>query len=112
MKYASRFLPLFAAVLLASGCATAVLSGAGADDVASADEARITRSVRTLIYRDALLADTRIQVSTRNGVVTLRGKVNSGEELGRALSIAESVAGVRAVNIELRVNDTPREIGQ
>ncbi|HEX6929915.1 MAG TPA: BON domain-containing protein [Gammaproteobacteria bacterium] len=106
MKNASFIPLLLVAFLSVSGCATAVMSGAGAYDEQATSDARITREVRTLIYREPLLADTRIQVSARDGVVTLKGRVNNAEEVSRALAIAERVAGVRAVNIELRVNDT------
>ena len=103
------FLLLLAVLALNAGCAAAVMSGAadGNNEWSERqDDSRITRDVRTVIYRDAMLGDARIGVSTRDGVVTLNGVVEESAHIGRARQLAESVAGVREVNIQLRVNGT------
>lgn len=95
---------------LSSGCATAVMSGAADGDndypTATAD-ARITREVRTAIYRDPLLNDEAIRVSVDQGVVTLHGSVDNRMHVSRALQLARNIDGVRGVNIELIVRGTP-----
>ena len=103
-------LPLLIGLVLVSGCATAVLSGSASGDreySATAEDSRITREVRTAIYRDPLLADDRIHVTTTRGVVTLTGSVVSAEHVARAANLANAVAGVRDVNIELQLQGTP-----
>jgi len=98
---------LLVGLLSAAGCATAVMSGMASGDKDYQDgqrDARITREVRTQLYRDALLGDERLQVSTAQGVVTLRGSVGTREEITRAMEIVNGVAGVQGVNIQLVVN--------
>lgn len=108
MKRAPLLL-LLAVLALNAGCAAAVMSGAadGNNDwSARTDDSRITREVRTAIYRDAALDDARISVATRDGVVTLTGSVEESGHVARARQLAASVAGVREVNIQLRVDST------
>lgn len=101
---------LLAVLLAATGCATAAMTGTADGDRAystASEDARITRDVRTGLYRDTMIGGSRIQVSTSRGIVTLRGVVDNRLHVSRALEIAESVDGVRGVNIELRVKTTP-----
>ncbi len=107
MKRVFLFL-MFAATLAINGCATAVMSGAaGGNNTWSASQAdsRITREVRTAIYRDAVLDAARIAVTTRQGVVTLDGVVAEPAHIQRARQVAAGVAGVSEVIIQLRVKD-------
>lgn len=94
----------------ASGCAAAVLSGAATgskDYPADNQDARITREARTAIYRDALLADEAISVSTSQGVVSLRGVVDNRAQLSRAVELVNAVTGVRGINLELEIKASP-----
>lgn len=111
----SRVLVLAALVLslvVSAGCATAVLNNTASGD-ASADyptlqqDNRITRELRTKIYRDALLGDERIHVSTAQGVVTLSGTVSNRQHANRAMELARSIEGVRGINLELKLRGTP-----
>ncbi|HEX6928877.1 MAG TPA: BON domain-containing protein [Gammaproteobacteria bacterium] len=102
--------PALLSLLLLAGCATAVMNGMATGDKdypTQQEDARITREVRMAIYRDSLLGDERIFVSTAQGVVTLRGSVDNRMHIGRAMDIARGVEGVRGVNIELALKDTP-----
>ncbi|HEX7048353.1 MAG TPA: BON domain-containing protein [Gammaproteobacteria bacterium] len=96
-------------LLLVAGCATAVLNGTATgskDYPAQQEDSRITREVRMAIYRDGLLSDERIHVSTAEGIVTLRGSVDNRMHTNRAVEITRSVQGVRGVNIELVLKDS------
>ena len=107
MKHIPAFL-LLLGVPLVTGCATAVMSGAANGDRAEtvmAVDARLVRDIRTLIYRDSVLGDDRIRVSSRQGVVTLSGVVDDRLHIDRAMDLVRSVEGVRGVNIELRVGN-------
>ena len=102
--------PLLLLVLVANGCATAVMSGAATGDgeySQAADDSRITREVRSALYRDPMLGDERITVSTSRGIVILRGSVDNRMHISRALELVESVKGVRGVNVELLLKGTP-----
>ena len=68
------------------------------------DPAVIEASIRTQIlgaYPDETL-DIGVDV-TPDGVVTLKGDVDSAEQRTRIADLARSVAGVRRVNNELRI---------
>lgn len=102
-----RALVLLVLAALLSGCATAVMSGAGGGDrewSASQADARVTRDVRTAIYRDAVLEDARISVATQQGIVTLSGHVAETSHVDRARRLAAGIAGVKQVIIQLRAN--------
>lgn len=103
-------LPLVVVILVATGCASAMLTGTATGDreyPTAMDDSRITQEVRSLLYRDPWLADERIYVSTSQRVVTLRGSVENRANVSRALNIARSVEDVRGVNIELQARAHP-----
>jgi hyperosmotically inducible protein len=58
----------------------------------------ITASVMALYVKDTTLNIFKINVETTNGVVTLSGTVDTQEEYQKAVSLAQSVDGVKAVN--------------
>lgn len=103
-------IPVVLSLLLATGCATAVMNGTATGDKdypAQREDSRITREVRMAIYRDSLLSDERIHVSTAEGIVTLHGSVDSRMHINRAVEIVRNVQGVHGVNIELVLKGTP-----
>ena len=57
----------------------------------------ITVSVKTELMADELVKVRNFNVDTRDGVVTLTGTVQSGEEEAKALEIARNTKGVSAV---------------
>lgn len=58
----------------------------------------ITASVMALYVKDTSLNIFKINVETNNGVVTLSGTVDNNAEYQKAISLAQSVDGVKSVN--------------
>jgi hyperosmotically inducible periplasmic protein len=75
--------------------------GAGAAD--KADDASITTKVNAALAADKDLSATKIDVDTKNGVVTLTGPAPSASAKDRATDIAKNVKGVSSVNNKLSV---------
>jgi hyperosmotically inducible protein len=67
------------------------------------DDTALTAKVKTALHDDATTKASTIHVSTVAGVVTLRGKVASGEISDRAQAIAQSTAGVKGVKNKLKI---------
>jgi hyperosmotically inducible periplasmic protein len=119
----AKVLGIIAATLVLSGCAMAMLSGAArsggqssggstasvpAKPVArpasqvTADNATST-AVRSRLAANVSLRGLKLAVDTHDGVVTLRGQVNSVEQRNAAQLEARAVKGVKAVKNELTV---------
>jgi osmotically-inducible protein OsmY len=94
----ARFLLGFILILSVSGCA-------GTKTVESTgeyfDDAIISTKIRTSILADSKLSSTDITVTTFKGVVQLSGFVDSKVIADRAVQIARTVNGVKAVNNSL-----------
>jgi len=67
------------------------------------DDASITAAVKTKLAGEKLNTVTKIDVDTRNGIVTLTGNVDSEAMRQRVLEIARQVQGVQDVVSNLRV---------
>jgi osmotically-inducible protein OsmY len=67
----------------------------------SANDAQITREVQERISNLPTLSDDNINVQVRNGEVVLHGTVNNPQNENRAVSIAQSVPGVKSVRSEI-----------
>ena len=80
---------LFLLVLL--GC-----SGAASTE-RQYEDAIVAERVREALKNDSALARFTVNVSVREGLVTLTGAVDSQSTISRATRIAETVAGVRSV---------------
>jgi osmotically-inducible protein OsmY len=99
-----------AAVVLLCGCVAAVIgnaphSGTPADTRAGAySAAPLDTAVRARLGADAALRGAPISVSATGGTVTLRGTVATAAQRAEAERMARTVAGVSAVNNQLRVN--------
>jgi hypothetical protein len=65
----------------------------------------ITAQVQRLLRRDAATSTLRVQVSTVDGIVTLRGVVQTYEDTDNAAEVAWRVAGVVDVLDELEVEE-------
>ena len=93
-----RFLLGFILILSISGCA-------GTKTVESTgeyfDDAIISTKIRTSILADSRLKSMDITVTTFKGVVQLSGFVDSKAVADRAVQIARTVNGVKAVNNSL-----------
>jgi osmotically-inducible protein OsmY len=67
------------------------------------DDATITTKVTTAMLADANTRSLKIDVDTKDGVVTLNGSVDTKEHRERAKHVAQGVAGVKQVVDNLRV---------
>lgn len=72
------------------------------------DDTAITSRIRAKLANDATLHLFRINVDTRQGVVTLSGVLPTEERKRRAGELAAEVAGVRQVENLLQVGQTRR----
>ena len=70
----------------------------------TASNATLTTKVKTALASDAgAKTMTNIDVDSNNGVVTLKGKVESADMKKKAAAIAKKVEGVKSVKNELKV---------
>lgn len=63
----------------------------------------ITARVKTALMADEQVKGLRIDVDTRDGRVTLKGALDSDDQVARAMEVARGVAGVREVINRLTV---------
>ncbi|MGH8220103.1 MAG: BON domain-containing protein [Steroidobacteraceae bacterium] len=68
------------------------------------DDRAISQDVRSALASNTETENSRIQVTTSDGVVQLAGFVDSQEQRDAAGSVASSVQGVRRVDNDLRLN--------
>jgi hyperosmotically inducible protein len=66
-------------------------------------DAALTSAVKTKFLADTTISGLRIDVDSKNGVVTLTGTVRSADEKNRALKIARETDGVKSVVDRLKV---------
>lgn len=79
-------------------------AGETADDVGdAAANAALTSLVKTKFLADTTISGLRIDVDSKNGVVTLTGTVPSAAEKNRALKVARETEGVKSVVDRLKV---------
>jgi hyperosmotically inducible periplasmic protein len=75
--------------------------GASAGD--KIEDATVSTRVKAVLSSDKQLGDSKIDVDTKNGVVTLSGAVANNQARDHALDLARNVKGVNAVNDQLAV---------
>lgn len=99
-----------AAVLaLATGCTALAVGGSASypsGGTAAGDDGRITATVRGQLSRSELVDVRRVYVVTRDGVVTLEGRVGTAEGREQAGQLAAETGGVRQVINKLEVVPT------
>lgn len=78
-------------------------SGKSRSLATATSDAAITAEVKSKLLADSDVAGSRIDVDTRNKVVTLSGTVSSAAESTRAVAIAAQVEGVGSVSNRLTV---------
>lgn len=103
---------LFFAVAI-SAAPSAVLAKDAAKDPAAqsssrtvattASDAAVTARVKTALLKDPEISGLKIDVDTKNGVVTLKGKVASDAQGIKALQVASTIEGVAKVVNQLEV---------
>ncbi|MBO9537701.1 BON domain-containing protein [Herbaspirillum sp.] len=109
----TKFVPrlLAAAFLAASAAAVPAVQAADAGDApkngqeagAYIDDSVITAKVKAVLVGDKQVSAMKITVTTKDGVVTLKGAVPSAEVGQHALQLAAGVDGVKDVKSELTV---------
>lgn len=68
------------------------------------DDSFITTHIKTSFMNDELLTASAIEVTTVNGVVTLKGHVDSEQRVAKAIALANSQRGVKSVQNELMID--------
>ena len=76
---------------------------AGPADVGAGDDSWIETSVQAQYYANDAVRGRNISVDAEQGVVTLRGTVETDAAKQQAVTLARGVEGVRSVNDELQV---------
>jgi hyperosmotically inducible protein len=97
---------LLVCTLLLGGCATGVFIGAGEPPVATEQhqaDRRLAAAVTRALVEAPDVPAMAIDVEAAAGTVTLRGHVPSRAVARRAVAVARSVRGVRAVQDALSV---------
>ena len=90
-------------VVAAPPPATSGLSDAGNAAVDATSDAALTATVKTKLLADSRTSGLRIDVDTKDKVVTLTGRVASAAERRTAVQIAKDTDGVRNVRDNLTV---------
>ena len=67
------------------------------------DDSMITAKVKAAILNDPFLNASKIEVTTVNGIVKLSGTVDSEQNIGRAVDLANSQENVKSVATDLIV---------
>lgn len=88
---------------IAANDAGASTRTAAANAAAVMDDAGITAKVSAGLAKDEELSAVKIDVDTRNGIVTLNGPVKTAPARDRAEKIARDVQGVNAVVNQLTI---------
>lgn len=85
-------------------------AGAGPDRAPARvrlNDPALARKVETEIFRDRQASKGRVNVMAENGVVSLRGQVDSEREIGELVTAAQNVEGVRQVENLMHTAGTP-----
>lgn len=72
--------------------------GKAADSNQVFTDAWITTKVKSVFFYSSNVSASDVEVNTLNGVVTLKGKVESGAERALAIELVENLRGVKSVN--------------
>ena len=79
-------------------------AGDAADSVgATVEDAALTAKVKTKFLADTTISGLKIDVDTRNNVVTLSGTVPTAAERARAVTVAKETDGVKSVVNHIKV---------
>jgi hyperosmotically inducible protein len=71
-------------------------------------DARIENEVKSKFAADDMIKSRNIRITSKDGVVTLRGTVRSSEEQDEAIRLANSVTGVKEVKSEVIIDAKAR----
>ena len=76
---------------------------AGRDTAGITGDAGITTAVKTKMLADTTVSGLKIDVDTKDGIVSLSGNVASAVEKRRAVEIAKETDGVKSVSDHLKI---------
>ena len=82
------------------------VSEAAAKVAEKVDDVAITSEVKAKLIGDSQVSARKIDVDTKDGVVTLKGTVSSEQEKDKALQIARNTKGVQRVEDQLTVRSS------
>lgn len=99
-NFITRFIVGLALVAFIAGCAGSRHQESTGEYI---DDSVLTTKVTAEIVKDPVLNAFQIKVESFKGVVQLSGFVNSAQDAYRAVSLANSVAGVQGVKNSLVV---------
>jgi hyperosmotically inducible periplasmic protein len=74
------------------------------------DDSAITAEVKANILAEESLKDSKIKVSTKNGVVSMKGTAKTKEAKEAAASIATAVKGVKSVNNKITIEKPAKQV--
>jgi osmotically-inducible protein OsmY len=94
-------------IALAGACMAALAQEKHKEKGGDFEDAVISERVSSALGADSTLKHMRIEVATRDGVVHLRGFVDSMAQIERAAALARGVEGVSSVRNALRVAIRP-----
>ena len=87
----------------ASGATTSGSGGTGTAARVAASDSSISTAVRSRLGANSTLKALKIVVDTHDGIVTLKGQVNTLADKSAAQAEARAVSGVKGVNNQLTV---------
>jgi hyperosmotically inducible protein len=111
MRYLRWWLILSLLAFIPAGCsqqAEEKAEKAVEDTKEVVGDAAITTAVKTKLAADETVEAADIDVDTNNGKVTLSGQVKDEAEAAKAISIAETVTGVKSVQSLLKTGDVAK----
>jgi osmotically-inducible protein OsmY len=100
--YSRIRLLIIPALLAATACAGTGTTKSTGEYI---DDAAISAKVKTELLANKHVEGKNIEVETYKGVVQLSGRAHSRDEATTAVSIAESVKGVKSVKNDIMVNN-------
>jgi osmotically-inducible protein OsmY len=75
--------------------------------LATQDDVTVAKRVESQIFRDRSLPSGAVSVNAEDGVIVLRGELDSEEQIRRVEAAAREVAGVRGIQNLLHLSGTP-----
>lgn len=82
-----------------------------AAEKAKVSDENITNEVKRKIHTNRVLGSTKIEVKTKEGIVSLKGDIKSKDEANTAVEVAQSVPGVKDVDTsQLKVEGSAHPI--
>jgi osmotically-inducible protein OsmY len=70
-----------------------------------ADDMTLAQKVESIAFREARVPKDHVNVNAENGVVSLRGRLQDGDQIARLIRATEAIEGVKAVNNLLHTPD-------